>query len=176
MEIKRDYYLNQLISKMHNGLIKVVTGMRRCWKSYLLFNLFREYLISKDIDKDHIIEISFDTFENKKFCNPDILYPYFKELIKDDKMYYILLDEVQLMGEFESILNSLNRSKTIKKSSKGSKSKSPLLLFYYRKLKNRKGKQYSQTAWIFRSLDFNIILCYYLVRDIDFMLCIGSWV
>lgn len=139
MEIKRDYYLNQLISKMHNGLIKVVTGMRRCWKSYLLFNLFREYLISKDIDKDHIIEISFDTFENKKFCNPDILYPYFKELIKDDKMYYILLDEVQLMGEFESILNSLNRSKTIKKSSKGSKSKSPLLLFYYRKLKNRKG-------------------------------------
>jgi ATPase len=113
MEIKRDYYLNQLISKMHNGLIKVVTGMRRCGKSYLLFNLFREYLISKDIDKDHIIEISFDTFENKKFCNPDILYPYLKELIKDDKMYYILLDEVQLLGEFESILNSLIRMKNV---------------------------------------------------------------
>ena len=78
-----------------------------------MFNLFREYLISKDIDKDHIIEISFDTFENKKFCNPDILYPYLKELIKDDKMYYILLDEVQLLGEFESILNSLIRMKNV---------------------------------------------------------------
>ena len=98
MEIKRDYYLNQLINKMHNGLIKVVTGMRRCGKSYLLFNLFREYLISKGIDKSHIIGFSFDTFENKKFCNPDILYPYLKELIEDDGMYYILLDEVQLYG------------------------------------------------------------------------------
>jgi ATPase len=113
MEIKRDYYLNQLINKMHNGLIKVVTGMRRCGKSYLLFNLFREYLISKGIDKSHIIEFSFDTFENKKFCNPDILYPYLKELIEDDGMYYILLDEVQLLGEFESILNSLIRMKNV---------------------------------------------------------------
>ena len=113
MEIKRDYYLNQLINKMHNGLIKVVTGMRRCGKSYLLFNLFREYLISKGIDKSHIIEFSFDTFENKKFCNPYILYPYLKELIEDDGMYYILLDEVQLLGEFESILNSLIRMKNV---------------------------------------------------------------
>ena len=102
MEIKRDYYLEQLISKMNNGLVKVVTGMRRCGKSYLLFNIFKEYLISKGIDKNHIIEISFDTFESKKFCDPNVLYPHLKESIKDEKMYYILLDEVQLLSDFES--------------------------------------------------------------------------
>ena len=113
MEIKRDHYLEQLISKMHNGLVKVVTGMRRCGKSYLLFNIFKEHLISEGIEKNHIIEISFDTFESKKFCDPNVLYPHLKESIEDEKMYYILLDEVQLLSDFEAVLNSLIRMKNV---------------------------------------------------------------
>ena len=113
MEIKRDRYLNTLISKKHNGLIKVITGMRRCGKSYLLFNLFKEHLLSEGIDESHIIEIAFDTFENKQFRDPDVLYPYLKEQIKDDSMYYVLLDEVQMLREFEAILNSLTRMKNV---------------------------------------------------------------
>lgn len=113
MEIKRDRYLNTLISKEHNGLIKVITGMRRCGKSYLLFTFFKEHLLSEGVDEAHIIEIAFDAFENKKFRDPDVLYPYLKEQIKDDAMYYVLLDEVQLLGEFESILNSLIRMKNV---------------------------------------------------------------
>lgn len=113
MEIKRDCYLNMLISKEHNGLIKVITGMRRCGKSYLLFTLFKEHLLSEGVGEDHIIEIAFDAFENKRYRDPDVLYPYLKEQIKDDTMYYVLLDEVQLLGEFESILNSLIRMKNV---------------------------------------------------------------
>lgn len=113
MEIKRDRYLNTLISKKHNGLIKVVTGMRRCGKSYLLFTLFKEHLLSEGVDEDHIIDIAFDAFENKKYRDPDVLYPYLNELIKGSAMYYVLLDEVQLLGEFESILNSLIRMKNV---------------------------------------------------------------
>lgn len=113
MEIKRDRYLNLLISKKHNGLIKVITGMRRCGKSYLLFTLFKDYLLSEGIEKSHIIEIAFDAYENKQYRDPDVLYPYLKEQIKDDGMYYVLLDEVQLLGEFEAILNSLTRIKNV---------------------------------------------------------------
>ena len=113
MEIKRDRYLNLLISKKHNGLIKVITGMRRCGKSYLLFTLFKDYLLSEGIEENHIIEIAFDAYENKQYRDPDVLYPYLKEQIKDDGMYYVLLDEVQLLGEFEAILNSLARMKNV---------------------------------------------------------------
>ncbi len=109
MKIRRDHYLDILISKKHNGLIKVITGMRRCGKSYLLFTLFKEHLLSCGVDGAHIIEIAFDAFENKKFRDPDILFPYLQEQIKDDEMYYVLLDEVQLLGEFEAVLNSLVR-------------------------------------------------------------------
>lgn len=84
MEIKRDRYLDKLISKEHNGLIKVITGMRRCGKSYLIFTLFKKHLLSEGVDEDHIIEIAFDAFENKKYRDPDVLYPYLKEQIKDD--------------------------------------------------------------------------------------------
>ena len=113
MEIKRDRYLDKLISKEHNGLIKVITGMRRCGKSYLIFTLFKKHLLSEGVDEDHIIEIAFDAFENKKYRDPEVLYPYLKEQIKDDAMYYVLLDEVQLLSEFESILNSLIRMKNV---------------------------------------------------------------
>ena len=113
MDIKRDHYLNTLIGKKHNGLIKVVTGMRRCGKSYLLFNLFKEHLLAEGVDEQHIIEIAFDAFENKQFRDPNVLYPHLKEQIKDEDMYYVLLDEVQLLGEFESVLNSLTRMKNV---------------------------------------------------------------
>ena len=111
MEIKRDLYLNKLISKKHNGLIKVITGIRRCGKSFLLFTLFKNHLLENGIDADHIIEMSFDTFENKKYRDPELMYPYVKEQLIDDSMYYILLDEVQLLEDFESVLNSLIRMK-----------------------------------------------------------------
>ena len=113
MEIKRDLYLNKLINKKHNGLIKVITGIRRCGKSYLLFNLFKDYLAAEVTDEQHIIEIAFDSFENKRFRDPDVLYPYLKDKVCDDGMYYVLLDEVQLLGEFEAVLNSLTRMKNV---------------------------------------------------------------
>ena len=109
MEIKRDYYLHKLIAKKHNGLIKVITGMRRCGKSYLLFSIFKKHLLETGVPNDHIIEIAFDSFENKKLRDPEILYPYVKEKLTDEGMYYILLDEVQLLGEFESVLNGFMR-------------------------------------------------------------------
>ena len=113
MEIKRDYYLNKLITKKHNGLIKVITGIRRCGKSYLLFTLFKNHLTKSGVADDHIIEIPFDSFENKKYRDPEILYPYVKEQIADNGMYYILLDEVQLLDEFESVLNGFMRMKNV---------------------------------------------------------------
>ena len=113
MVVKRDAYLNKLISKKHNGLIKVVTGVRRCGKSYLLFNLFKEHLLSEGVDKNHIIEIAFDAFENKQYQDPYVLMPYLKNQIADEGMYYVLLDEVQLLGEFEAVLNSLIRMENV---------------------------------------------------------------
>ncbi len=113
MEIRRDIYLNKLISKKHNGLIKVVTGMRRCGKSYLLFNLFKECLVNEGVNENHIIEIAFDSFENRKYRDPEVLFPYLMEKIADKEMYYVLLDEVQMLDDFESVLNSLGRKKNV---------------------------------------------------------------
>ena len=113
MEIRRDIYLNKLISKKHNGLIKVVTGMRRCGKSYLLFNLFKEYLVNEGVNENHIIEIAFDSFENRNYRDPEVLFPYLMEKIADNEMYYVLLDEVQMLDDFESVLNSLGRKKNV---------------------------------------------------------------
>ena len=113
MEIHRDYYLNKLLLKQNNGLIKVITGIRRCGKSYLLFTIFKNYLLKEGIQPDHIIEIAFDSFENKAFRDPNVLYPYVKNQIKDNKNYYVLLDEVQLLDEFESVLNGLMRIQNV---------------------------------------------------------------
>lgn len=113
MEIHRDYYLNRLLLKRHNGLIKVVTGIRRSGKSYLLFSIFKKHLLGEGVAPDHIIEIAFDSFENKAYRDPNVMYPYVKSQIKDDKMYYVLLDEVQLLGEFESVLNGLMRIENV---------------------------------------------------------------
>ena len=113
MKIRRDTYLNKLISKRHNGLIKVITGVRRCGKSYLLFELFREYLRKSQVPDDHIIEMDVDAYENKKYRDPELFFPYLNERINDQDQYYVLLDEVQLLGDFESILNSLVRRKNV---------------------------------------------------------------
>ena len=113
MEIRRDIYLDKLISKKHNKLIKVITGIRRCGKSYLLFNLFKNHLESEGVPNDHIIEMAFDLYENIDYRNPKIFFPYVKEQIKDEEMYCVLLDEVQLLEEFEAVLNSLSRMKNV---------------------------------------------------------------
>ena len=106
-EIKRDYYLNELIIREQNGLIKIITGLRRSGKSYLLFNIFYNYLIGKGVDKSHIIDVALDDRTNIELRNPDNMLKYIKEKITDDKLYYILLDEVQFLDEFEDVLNSL---------------------------------------------------------------------
>ena len=106
MEIKRDIYLRKLLNSRHNGMIKVVTGMRRSGKSYLLFNLFANALHSEGITHDHIIKINLEDRRNNELRNPDNLLHYIDSLIIDEKMYYILLDEVQMVNEFEDVLNS----------------------------------------------------------------------
>lgn len=106
MEIKRDSYLEQLISRMHNGMIKVITGMRRCGKSYLLFNIFRNYLLGRGIAPDHIISVNLEDRRNKALRDPDALLNYIDSLINGQEMHYILLDEVQMVAEFEDVLNS----------------------------------------------------------------------
>lgn len=106
MHINRDFYLKKLISREKNGLIKVITGVRRCGKSYLLFNIFHNYLIEKGVAQSHIIEIALDDRSNLRLRDPDIMLAYVKERIVDEQDYYIILDEVQLLGEFEDVLNS----------------------------------------------------------------------
>ena len=107
MEIKRDVYLNRLIRREKNGLIKVITGVRRCGKSYMLFNLFHNHLLEKGVREDHIIEIALDDRSNKELRDPDKMLSHIKERIVDKDTYYIILDEVQLIDEFEDVLNSL---------------------------------------------------------------------
>ncbi len=123
MEIKRDLYLNKLIRHKHNGMIKVITGIRRCGKSYLLFELFYKHLLSEGVDEEHIIKIALDDRINKKFRDPDYLCEYVHDYVKDDKMYYILLDEVQLVPEFEDVLNSFLHIKNVDTFVTGSNAK-----------------------------------------------------
>ena len=105
MEIKRDVYLKKLMDRMNNGLIKVITGIRRSGKSYLLFELFNNYLKEQGVDDNHIIKLALDDRKNKQYRNPDALYDYVVNQIIDEKPYYVLLDEVQFVNEFEDVLN-----------------------------------------------------------------------
>ncbi|MDD2434027.1 MAG: ATP-binding protein [Bacilli bacterium] len=107
MEIKRDVYLQKLVRKQGNGLVKIITGIRRSGKSYLLFTLFHNYLINNGISSNHIIEVALDDRTNLTLRNPDNMLQFIKERIKDEQRYYIILDEVQLLAEFEDVLNSL---------------------------------------------------------------------
>lgn len=105
MQIKRDIYLQQLINRKNNGLIKIITGIRRCGKSYLLFKLFKKYLINSGIRENHIIELELDDFANREYRKPENLYNYVLSQIKDNEIHYVLLDEVQYVNEFEDVLN-----------------------------------------------------------------------
>lgn len=104
--VRRDYLLNELMIRRHNNMIKVITGMRRCGKSYLLFNLFANALLSEGIKDDHIIKINLEDRRRKNLRNPDTLLNFIDSKMIDSDMYYILLDEVQYVEEFEDVLNS----------------------------------------------------------------------
>lgn len=123
MEIIRDSYLQKLIHKQGNGLIKVVTGVRRCGKSYLLFTLFHNYLLENGVDEKHIIEIALDDRTNIALRNPDNMLSYVKGKIIDKERYYVILDEVQLLKEFEDVLNSFLHIKNADVYVTGSNSK-----------------------------------------------------
>ena len=106
MEIKRDLYLQELLQSRHNGMIKVITGLRRSGKSYLLFNLFADALVHEGVADNHIIKINLEDRRNSELRDPDNLLHHIDSLLVDDQMYYILLDEVQMVREFEDVLNS----------------------------------------------------------------------
>ncbi|RKJ04505.1 ATP-binding protein [bacterium D16-54] len=109
MEIARNDYLQQLILRKSNGMIKIITGIRRCGKSFLLFNIFKKYLMESGVSEDHIIEIALDGIENEELRNPKTCYQFVKTAVKDKERYYLLLDEIQFMPRFEEVLNSLLR-------------------------------------------------------------------
>ena len=113
MIVERNKYLNQLLESRHNGLTKVITGIRRGGKSFLLFNLLKNRLIDEGTDREHIIEMQFDDFANKRYRNPEVFYEYVKSRITDGRKYYVLLDEVQLLSEFVDVLNGLMRIENV---------------------------------------------------------------
>lgn len=123
MEIKRNYYLNKLISKQNNKLIKIVTGIRRCGKSYLLDPIFRNYLLDNGVDENHIIKLEFDSIENEEYTNPKKLYEYVMQKVVDKDTYYVILDEIQKVSDFESVLNSFLRKPNLDVYVTGSNSK-----------------------------------------------------
>ena len=123
MEIKRDAYLEQLKIRKDNGMIKIITGIRRSGKSYLLFVLFKKYLLESGVDSNHIIEIALDGIECEELREPKKCYQYIKDAMKDNEKYYLLLDEVQFMPRFEEVLNSLLRISNIDVYVTGSNSK-----------------------------------------------------
>ncbi len=123
MDIKRDKYLNDLINRMNNGMIKVVTGIRRCGKSYLIFEIFKNYLLDQGVLESHIITIELDQRRDRKYRDPDIILDYIESCIVDKEQYYILLDEVQMLNEFEEVLNSLLHIKNVDIYVTGSNSK-----------------------------------------------------
>ena len=123
MEIKRDFYLNQLIDGLDNNLVKIVTGIRRCGKSYLLDPIFKNYLIEQGVKEDHIIKLDLDERDNFIYHNPDELNKYVKDRIIDKDKYYIILDEVQKVEEFESVLIGFLHMKNVEIYVTGSNSK-----------------------------------------------------
>ncbi len=123
MQIKRDYYLNKLIDAKNDGLIKVITGIRRCGKSYLLNTLFYEYLLENDVPDDHIIKVALDDSDNEELLIPKNLSKYIKDKIIDKEIYYVILDEIQLVEKFEGVLNGLLRISNIDIYVTGSNSK-----------------------------------------------------
>lgn len=123
MEIKRDYYLQKLIDRKENHLIKIITGIRRCGKSYLLNHIFKNYLLETGVKENHIIMVSLDDDDNESLLDVHNLNTYIKSQIKDDNLHYILLDEIQLVEGFEALLNGLLRKENLDVYVTGSNSK-----------------------------------------------------
>lgn len=123
MEIQRTQYIDLLLNRMHNKMIKVITGMRRSGKSYLLFNLFKKTLIAQGVAQSHIISIELDRYENRAFRDPDVVLEYIHSCIKEEGMYYLLMDEVQMLSDFEEVLNSLMHNDSLDIYVTGSNSK-----------------------------------------------------
>ena len=123
MEIKRDFYLKKLIEAKEDNLIKIITGIRRCGKSYLLNNIFYNYLMANGVREDHIIKIALDDKKNSKFLDADKLDEYVRSKIVDNNLYYILLDEIQLVKDFEFVLNGFLRINNVDIYVTGSNSK-----------------------------------------------------
>ena len=123
MEIKRDYYLNKLIEAKGDGLIKIVTGIRRCGKSYLLNTIFNQYLLENGVSKEHIIKVPLDDSDYQYLLNPQNLSKYIKEKIVDKDIYYVILDEIQLVDNFTGVLNGLLRIQNVDIYVTGSNSK-----------------------------------------------------
>lgn len=113
MFFERKKYLNELISLEGNGMIKIVTGIRRCGKSFLLFNIYKNHLLNRGVTIDHIIEVNLEDRLNKKLRDPDVLLEYIYNHIHDDQKYFVLLDEVQMVPEFEDVLNSFLNKENI---------------------------------------------------------------
>ena len=107
MEIQRQLYLNELIRKRGNGFVKVITGLRRCGKSYLMRTLFKNHLLSSGVLPGHIVEMAFDEYDNREYCVPETFYDYAKRKLEEHPDCIFLLDEIQLLGDFESVLNGL---------------------------------------------------------------------
>ena len=122
-EIKRDVYLNKIIEKRENGLIKIITGIRRCGKSYLLDPLFKNYLLESGVKEDHIIKLDLDKRKNNKFLDPDQLDQYIRDLIIDNDQYFLILDEIQKVEDFESVLNGFLHIRNLDVYVTGSNSK-----------------------------------------------------
>ena len=122
-EIERKQYLNELLSARGNQLIKVITGIRRCGKSYLLDPIFKQYLIREGVKEDHIIKLDLDFIENIQYRDPMELYNYVMSKVRDQEVYYILLDEIQLVNNFESVLNSFLKKSNLDVYVTGSNSK-----------------------------------------------------
>ncbi len=123
MRIARDFYLEQIKLRERNGMIKVITGVRRCGKSYLIFKLFKESLIERNVPENHIIAIALDGIENEELRDPHKLYENIKNSLVDEEQYYILLDEIQYVDRFHEVLNSLLRIENVDVYVTGSNSK-----------------------------------------------------
>ena len=123
MQINRDTYLNKLIRHKHNGFVKVISGIRRCGKSYLLFELFKDHLLSEGVPESHIIKIALDDYKNKPYRKPDVCYQFITSQIQDNNTYYVMIDEVQMLEEFVDVINGLLQIKNLDIYVTGSTSK-----------------------------------------------------
>lgn len=122
-EIKRDHYIQRLIASKNNGLIKVISGMRRCGKTYILMKLFYDYLIENGVNDDHILRVALDDRRNKELRNPDIMLAFIDSHVKDSKIHYVFIDEIQMMDNFVDVLNSFLHMENLDVYVSGSNSK-----------------------------------------------------